>query len=68
MFRTELVTAFELQLSEENVFPPFGSGDNFSSSILLKIVTLPRFRICSPIRRCAMLRAELARLSFTAFR
>jgi hypothetical protein len=26
MFRTELVTAFELQLSEENVFPPSEAG------------------------------------------
>jgi hypothetical protein len=68
LLELEVIAAFELQLSKENVFPLFGSGDNFSSPILLRIVTLSKFRICWPVRRCAMLRVELSRLSLTVFR
>jgi hypothetical protein len=43
MFRAEVVAAFELQFSKENVFPPFGSRDNFSSTTLLGIVMSSEF-------------------------
>jgi hypothetical protein len=45
-FRAEVIAAFELQLSKENVFPPFGSRDNFSLTTLLKIVMSSEFRTC----------------------
>jgi hypothetical protein len=28
MFQTKVLVAFDLLFSEENVFPPFGSGEN----------------------------------------
>jgi hypothetical protein len=45
-FIAEVIAAFELPLSKENVFPPFGSRDNFSSTTLLRIVMSSEFRTC----------------------
>jgi hypothetical protein len=67
MFRAEVIAAFELQVSKENVLPPFGSGDNFSSTTLLELLCHQSLELVGLLRHFTMLSVEFSRLLFTVF-
>jgi hypothetical protein len=68
LFSTKVFAAFDFLFSKENVFPPFGSGENQSLFVLLIIVELVRFRFCWPTKLCVTQCVEFTHFSLAVFR